>query len=69
MVKKYNVVFQPILTLMGHGELSPRNSELNNLFQYVCAVEANEAFCENYLFLGAGFDPFGFNQVYTTILY
>lgn len=60
-------MFQPILTLMGHGELSPRNSELNNLFQYVCAVEANAAFCENYLFVMVGFDPIGLNQVYTTL--
>lgn len=49
---------------MGHGELSPRNSERNNFFQYVCAVEANEAFCENYMFFMAGLDPIGFNKVY-----
>lgn len=61
------VVFQPILTLMGHGELSSRNSELNNLLQYVCAVEANEAFCENYIFSLVGFDPIGLNKVYTTL--
>lgn len=57
-------MFQPIVTLLGHGEFTPRNSELDNLLQYICAVEANEVLCENILFVLLGFDPIGFNQVY-----
>lgn len=56
-------MFQPIVTLLGHGEFTPRNSELDNLLQYICAVEANEVLCENILFVLLGFDPIGLNQV------
>lgn len=61
-------MFQPIVTLLGHGELTPRNSVLDNLLQYLCASKANEVICENLLFVLLGFDPIGLNQVYYIVV-